>query len=636
MAAHVGVGIFLIALLWWLFPKTSVARTLLFLAILLVTVAPTLGDFLKGFGSTLAPMKTEQDALLISSCLVFLAVLVLRRFLVAIVALLMAALLLKMQDWVQDSLTELCALHAIWIGTALGLIRRRAPIDRAVSLPARLGGHRSQDVVIFAVATIVGVFASVFVLSRANGSADEWAYTWQAAVFAKGHIHAGAPPCENAFQNFYVFETVGRLFAQYTPGWPYFMAPFAAVGVPWLAGPFAHGLMAVGVARVARSTVRLDGAGSAVRVSASGWIAALVATLGSTILLVGASRYSHIFVAALFAWAIEALLVFRIGGLSPARQVRWGVILGSSVALLGATRPADGATLSIGLAGYFVFLAITRRVSLRAFAASFASFAFWGGLTLVILRVQLGSWLTTGYSLEKIIHPWNVPKYGWPRPSEWKFALPLATGTYAWFPCSLAVGLAGIASLRRGARALIAIIPVAFVCFETYYQYIDLGRGFDWGYGPRYETPFVVPMAVGMGIALAPLAESAMRRVSQQRAYVAGGPFAIVVCLTVMTLIRLWPLLYPGVYAHVHQHDSLNQRIRDAEIHHAIVVAQTGATGFDPLDLTENLPIDLYPHQDVLIAIERNRPEFARCLRASFPDRTMYRATGNPVVITPY
>jgi hypothetical protein len=103
----------------------------------------------------------------------------------------------------------------------------------------------------------------------------------------------------------------------------------------------------------------------------------------------------------------------------------------------------------------------------------------------------------------------------------------------------------------------------------------------------------------------------------------------------VITVIRLWPLLYPGIYAHVHQHDSLNERIREMHIHHAVVMAQVGATGFDPLDLTENLPLDLYPQQDVLIAIER-KPEYTQCVRTNFPDRAVYRATGNPVVITPY
>src|SRR5207248_290007 len=103
------------------------------------------------------------------------------------------------------------------------------------------------------------------------------------------------------------------------------------------------------------------------------------------------------------------------------------------------------------------------------------------------------------------------------------------------------------------------------IAFDTYYQYLDLGRPYDWGYGPRYETPLAVIMAIGTGVALAPLAERWRR---------AQAPLAIATLAIVVTLVRLWPLLYPGVYAHVHQHDSLNQRIREMGIHHAVVIAQ--------------------------------------------------------------
>jgi hypothetical protein len=557
----------------------------------------------------------------------------LRRFGVALAAAVVGYLLFKVGEWVDDSMAEICALHAIWLGVALGLVRRRARVDDEPHAHTTIG-HRNHDIAIFCFATLAAALACIFVLSRADGSADEWAYTWQAAVFAKAHVYGTPPPCENAFQNFYVFESVGRTFVQYTPGWPYFMTPFVALGVPWLAGPFSHGLLAVGVARVARSAVRLDGHGSAVRVAAAGWIAALVATTGTTVLLMGASRYSHVFVAALFAWAIEAMLKLR-SELTHDAQWRWGAVLGSAVALMGAARPADGATLSVGLFVYFVYSVARKRFAARSLLGAMAGFVFWGGATLVVLRLQLGTWFTTGYSLDKIIYPWAVAKYGWPRPSEWKFALPLATGSYTWFPCSLAIGFAGIASLRRHAAGLIVIVVVSLLCFDTYYQYIDLGRGADWGYGPRYEIPFVVPMAIGMGVALAPLAENARKKVMPFGAFYAGGPLAIAMCTVVVTLLRLWPLLYPGIYAHVHQHDSLNERIREMQIHHAIVVTIPGATGFDVLDLTENLPLDLYPNQDVLIAIER-KPEFTRCVRAHYPDRAFYRASGNPVVITTY
>ncbi len=557
-----------------------------------------------------------------------------KRFALAFVSLCVAALLLKVRDVVQDMWSEISAAHLIWIGAALGLVRRKSDGDD----PRPQSTERSfrlHDGLIFGVATLAATFTSIYVLSRADGSADEWAYTWQASAFARLHLYALAPPCESAFQSFFVFESVGRQFSEYTPGWPLFMTPFALFGVPWLAGPFSHGFMAVGLARLTRRAIRLDGRGTPARALYGGWVAALVATFGTTILLLGASRYSHVFVAALFAWALEAMFVIRTKDLSPELQTRWGLALGSFVALMGASRPADGAMLSFGLALYYVFCLVRRRIGWRALVATIAGFAFWGGITLVILRVQLGEWFTTGYSLLKIIHPWAVPKYAWPKPNEWRFALPLATGSYAWFPCSLALGAAGISSLRRAASGLAVIFGISYLTFNAYYQAVDVARGFDWGYGPRYELPFVVFMATGTGIALAPLFENARRHFTARRALAAGGPAAIAITVMLVTLVRLWPLLYPGIYAHVRQHDSLNQRIRDMGIHHAVVMAKLGTTGFDGRDLPENLPIELYPNQDVLIAIER-QPESEHCVRVSFPDRAFYRASGsNPVVVVP-
>lgn len=635
MAAHGAIGVMLVALLWWTFPKPSVARALLFVAIATLVTAPLLGEFLRSFGAKSPALDYEKDAMLIASVLVFAAMIALRRFAIAFAALVMAAFMLKLETWVQDSWSEICALHLVSVGIVLGLVRRRAPVDEPKPpLPRTASVH--PDVLLFGIATLAAAFVAVFVLSRADGSADEWAYTWQASVFARGRAYAMAPACENAFQSFYVFESMGRLFSQYTPGWPLFMTPFVALHVPWLAGPFSHGLMAVGVARVARSAVRLDEHGTTARVNAAGWIAGLVATFGTTILLCGASRYPHVFVAALFAWAIEAMLVIRTPGLERRDQVKWGLVLGSCVALMGASRPADGVMLASGLGLYYAYCLLRRRIGMRAFLATAGGLAFFGGLVLVILRVQLGKWFTTGYSLNAVIMPWNMLKYGWPKPNEWRYALPLATGSYAWFPCSLALGWAGIASLRRGARPIIFILVVAFFAFELYYQYINLGRGYDWGYGPRYELPFVVHMAVGTGVAMAPLAENARRHVAALGALYAGGPMAICITAIVVTLVRLWPLLYPGIYQHVEKHDSLNRAIRESGIHDAVVMAPPGTVGIDPLDLTENYPIDLYPNQDVLIAIER-KPEFTQCVRRSYPTRSIYRAQGGgPVSITPY
>ena len=61
-----------------------------------------------------------------------------------------------------------------------------------------------------------------------------------------------------------------------------------------------------------------------------------------------------------------------------------------------------------------------------------------------------------------------------------------------------------------------------------------------------------------------------------------------------------------------------------------------GLNTTDPLDLTENLPLDLYPNQDVLIAIDRG-PEETRCAQEKYRGRKFYRAVAtDPVRIVRY
>ncbi|MGH7293545.1 MAG: hypothetical protein ACRELB_01370, partial [Polyangiaceae bacterium] len=59
-------------------------------------------------------------------------------------------------------------------------------------------------------------------------------------------------------------------------------------------------------------------------------------------------------------------------------------------------------------------------------------------------------------------------------------------------------------------------------------------------------------------------------------------------------------------------------------------------TGFSDVDLPTNLPLDLYPDQDAIIAIDKQMPrEAAECLHYEFPGRIFYSASGtNDVQVT--
>jgi hypothetical protein len=80
----------------------------------------------------------------------------------------------------------------------------------------------------------------------------------------------------------------------------------------------------------------------------------------------------------------------------------------------------------------------------------------------------------------------------------------------------------------------------------------------------------------------------------------------------------------------VERHNWLRPALDEAHLHHAVVFATTVAASH-ALDLCENLPLDLYPDQDVLLAIDRG-DESLRCVHDAYPDRALYRGSVGPPV----
>jgi hypothetical protein len=433
-----------------------------------------------------------------------------------------------------------------------------------------------------------------------------------------------------AFQNFWVFWKDGRMFSQYTPGWPLFCAPFHALGLMWLAAPVTLGLLAVGVARLARRTVSGKSGGAPPReVAIAGIIAAVTVSTGSTMLINGGSRFPHIFIAALFAWCVESVCVLVTPGLAPGKQVRWGLVLGFGAAFMVGARPAEGAFLGLGIFVYFVVALLRRRVGFRAFLATASSFVVLAGLILVILRLQIGHWFKTGYSLTGEFHSWATLQFSVPAPNEYRWPLPLATGSYCWWPCAPALGVAGMAALSRAAERRVAfMLGVGVIGALAFFSAITYGRGWDFGYGPRYQMPAVVPMAVGGAVILAPMFSAALARAGELRW--AGGPAAVAIVAGVAGTTTIAPFVYPHNYEDVRLRNVVFQAVKQNHIHNAVISVSQGATISHPLDLTQNLPTDLYPDQDVIVISDS--PEVSKCVRDLYPQRRFYKVVGRPEV----
>ena len=632
--AQASVAAGLTTLLWGRPFRPRLANLLFGAGIWLVALLPSWLDMAHGLGLVAKPDEVHSW-LRVGALCGTLALAVARPHWLAIVAFGGQLLLGKFADAIHEAEGELQALHLAWFGLLLGFVtlatQTPAPFAPRPAHPRSLVRH---DATLFAAGVVASALVGYFVLEFRCDSADEWAYTYQAALLSRLHAYGEAPPCFSALQSYWVFTAGGRAFSQYTPGWPLFMAPFVAVRLLWLAGPSAFGLLVVGVARLARRAARGQGGPSA-NAERAGVIAAVSCIASSTLLINGASRFSHVFVAACWAWMIEALCAIGEGARSRREEVGWGVVLGLSAAWILATRPVDGALVGLPCALYFVSL-LPRRVPIRTLLSATVAFALLGGLTLVILRLQLGTWFTTGYSLTSDFHSWSSFKFSRPKPDELRWSIPLQTGSYCWWPLAPALGLAGLAiALRGSGRAVPFLLVSGLLPSLAFYAYLEFGRGTDFGYGPRYILNAVVPMAVGTGVAFGPLWNEARHRIHPSSALRTAGPWALAVATAAAGVVRLAPLVYPNTYQDVHGRNVLFEEVEKKQLTNAIVWIERGTTESDPLDLTQNYPLDLFRHPNVIYAIDQGA-EMRRCLTDRYPGRVQYKTAGrNPILILP-
>jgi hypothetical protein len=626
-------GAALTALLWYRSLRPRPAAWLFFAAIWIVALLPDAPEFFRGIGFTISP-TTFATSLKVAAALATLAMFVASPHWLGFVALAGELGLFWVVKNVTESDGEVQAIHLAWFGALLGAAQLVDQDDRPAraSTPYGARSYVGQDVLLATVATVLAAVVSTVLLMRACDSADEWANTYQASVFAKFHAFATTPPCAVTFQNFWVFMLDGRNFSQYTPGWPLFMAPFIPLRAAWLAGPVSFGILVAGIARVTRRAARGAFGAREDRVGAAGVAAALVTMASSTLLINGGSRFPHVFVCACFAWSIEALAVITSPPLPERAQWRWGIVLGLAAAWMLSSRPGDGATLGCGLALYFVYAAARVRVPWRGFVGATAAFVFFSALTLVILRLQLGKWFTTGYSMTTTVHPWAKFGYSVPKLNELRWGIPLVTGSYCWWPLCPALGLAGlVAALRGEGRRVGFMLVMGLTPLLAFYSSLSFGRGVDFGYGPRYELAAIVPMAIGTGVALAPLWTAARLHTHARRAFAVGGPLALVFAAFLCGNVRLAPLVYPITHADVMSRNTVYEAARADHLKNAIVWIEPHTTQSDLLDLTQNYPLEMYPDQSILYVSDRG-PELKKCVRDLYPTRREYHTTGTAVV----
>lgn len=625
----------------WSRPLRTRSATILFgIAIWMAALTP-LAPSMAGLVH-LEPGPRDLSVLQISATLAIVAALLDGSRWLGVLAAVGQCGLYALAHYLRDSDAETSFAYLLFYGALLGVhALRGASPNRTDPAPAERSFAR-QDLAIFLATTCLAALVTNLAFGRLVFNGDEVANSFQADVYAHLRASAPIPPCPSMFENYWVFRHHGHAFSQYTPGWPLFMAPFQRLGIIWLAGPVMGGLLAVAIARLSRRVA--SGLGTTREESErivviAGWLGPIFAMVGPYLLLNSASRFSHTMVCACFAWSVELLCAVTSArpparSLSDGRDWGYGLLLGAATSLGLATRPADGGLLGVGVFVYFLWALFRRRIAWRALLGTIIGFLLFGGLTAIILRLQLGAWFQTGYTISPAIHPESQLRLSWPEPNQWKNGVPLATGSYGWWPAAPALGIAGLlrALGGRGRRAVFMLVTSS-LALTGFYFFVEFARGGYEGLGPRYVLPLVVPMATGGACLLAPLAERARALGSGLRSAIGSAGPALLAFLALATgVIRLGPRVYPVAYAENKYSTAPLRAARQARLKNAIVLIEPGKVPASEVNLAQNAPMN--PDPDVLFLIHRG-PADEVCARQHFPGRTWYRA-GMTETLTPW
>ncbi|MCC7206077.1 MAG: glycosyltransferase family 39 protein, partial [Anaerolineae bacterium] len=173
-----------------------------------------------------------------------------------------------------------------------------------MSTPARAPRKPFSRGMLAALALMIFAFLAAAVVSRTVFERlphleDEFAYLYQARIFARGQVWVERDEPVKVFWQPFVLQPEEpvdgalRRFGKYIPGWPLVLTPGIWMGQPWVINAFLA-MLSVGL------VYRL---GKEIFSEPAGLVAALLTAISPVALLLNATLMSH-------TWAMFAALVF--------------------------------------------------------------------------------------------------------------------------------------------------------------------------------------------------------------------------------------------------------------------------------------------------------------------------------------
>lgn len=453
-----------------------------------------------------------------------------------------------------------------------------------------------------ALATSLGcaVIAQEVLLAFPN-SADEENYLWLSRRLLEGRLSAPAPAVPDAVRFWWRTVKDGRVVLKAPPSWPALLAPFTALGVPWLASPLFAGMTVFVVFKVAREAY------ASAPVALTG--AFLLAT-NAMFLMNGASFFPH--AACLFLCALAWLALWKgvfSGAPSEPPATAWGFLAGLSAGLFASIRPPDAAG-AMALAWLLSLGPLTKRPGWvgRFFLPAILG-AILGFLPLPVHNHwATGDWLRPGYDL--FAADTGTYSVHW----EWvgrnlRFLDDYRADFRAWAydPLWLLLIVPLLWLAPGGARArtldvvLLSLVPPIVLVILTFPETeLEANR-----YGPRYAAVLLLPMA----LLVARLLVGILMR-----------PALVAAALAAVTVQQGAQLRHQLVWhgARVRERTSLYRAAASSGLSNAVVFMRGSTGDMDPGDLTRN---DLELRNPVLYALDRGPSANMQALNAMFRGR---------------
>ena len=201
---------------------------------------------------------------------------------------------------------------------------------------------------------------------------DEFAYLYQARIFARGDTYIDTPRPTRAYWQPFLINDDGRRFGKYSPGWPLLLAVGAALDQPWIVNAWLVMLTVALVYRLGREIFS----------PATGAVAALLTAASPMALLLSGSLMAH--TAALCFTTLFLYAVWRIErgshqGLTPLPpspaelergseaisfpfsvfsvpsvvKILWGLLAGVALGLVLIVRPLTAVGIAAPFVAYF-------------------------------------------------------------------------------------------------------------------------------------------------------------------------------------------------------------------------------------------------------------------------------------------